>query len=526
MMYSENYGAYGIIKKNCDSTPDKEAIIIEGDRATFHSLVSSAEYIASGLCELGIRQGDRVGILLPNSMNWVHSFCGILRLGAVPMPFDPQLGEYEMKVLFNHVGLRALVLTPQYRGVDHLSAVRKLRPLLPDLREIIVDGECVEDHCQLPFSTLLFTDTSVLEKVRVQVNPEDTNLLVCTTGSTGMPKVVDFSYAYTETVYRERAEFYRFDSDDIFLIGMPLYHAAGFNSGFTCLAAGGKVLYKEEFSPVDYLQTIATEKVTKVKLTPTLAKILLSTPNLGQYDLSSLQDCIFAGEYLSDDLAYRFRDELHVRVTNNLGMTEVGPYLTWDSVRDSGVSPSYFSPPPGYEIKILNRAGERCKVSEAGTMWVRGPMMKGYYQSEELTREIIDEDGWLNTGDMGCLCTDGRIALRGRKKRIIKRGANLVYPEEVETFLRTHPDIVAVAVVGEAIEIYGEKIVAYIQPKSDAKMTAGDLLDYCRGQISAYKIPDEFRIVSEIPIRVGKVVAGALRPSNEKDVLYSVKTEF
>ncbi len=513
MIYSENNGWYGAWRRNYDVTPDKEAAIIGENRATFREVIERGEHIAAGLYDIGVRQGDRVGILLPNSMNLIYSMCGAFRLGAIPVPFDPQLGEYEMKVLFNHIGIRVVILAPQIGGAKHLASVRKIRPMLYDLRKIVVDGECVEDHYQLSFDTLLSADTSMLKKLRVQVGPEDTNFLACTSGSTGMPKVVDIPYSEWEiSAEAKLAEsYYGFNSDDTFLLGMPMYHFGGFTLGNMCLTAGGKVIYKERFSPVDFLETVATEKVTMLLLTPTLATILLSTPNFQQYDISSLRKIMFAGEYLPDDLAYRLRDEYHLSVINLLGMTEVGGHLIWHSDRDIDVSPNVYVLSPSHEIKIINEEGNPCEIGEDGVILIRGPVMKGYYRSEELTRQVMDDEGWINTGDMGSMCPDGRIRFRGREKNIVKRGANLVYPEDIAAFLRTHPDIEVVAVVGEPTEVYGEKIVAYIQPRAGAQITRGDVLEYCRGQISAYKIPDEVNIVSEIPIKYGKIATRKLR---------------
>lgn len=510
-------GIIGILFRNYRKDPNRTVIKIGDNSITYEELIRKGTCIASGLYEMGIRKGDRVGLLIPNSVNWYIFMFGILRLGAVVVPFDPQMGEYEIKYLFDRVGIRTVLVPEKYRGLYHHKILYGLKESLPDLKKVIVDGNCVEDDFHMSFNTLLNCNCKNIPNLIL--SREDSNIFFCTTGSTGNPKIVDIPCRIVNDNMEKNAQRWGFVEGDKFFLSMPLYHAAGFGWGLSSLSAGGSIYYEENFSPTIYLNKIQSEHLSKMLLTPTIAKILLTHPKFKDFDISSMKQLVFTGEYLSDELSLKFVNEFNMRIVNALGMTETFVYLDWDSIRDSGISANNLGTIPGIDVRIVDEDGNEVKNGETGLINIKNSVMKGYFRLEEVTKDTIDKDGWLNSGDLAVIGDDRRVKFIGRKKRVIKRGGNLVSPEEIEQFLRTHSQCAAVIVDSEPDSVIGEKIIAYIQPAEGKKLVKEDIISFCKGKISAYKIPDEIYFINEVPKTVGKVNPTLLKKLKENNEL-------
>jgi fatty-acyl-CoA synthase len=300
-----------------------------------------------------------------------------------------------------------------------------------------------------------------------------------------------------------------FCSTDVMLLGMPLYHQGGFGMGLQMALSGGTVLYQPQFDPVLFLNLIEQHKVTVIQLTATLAKILLTVPNFDSYDISSVRIAYFAGEKLPVEIAKEFFEHRGIRVINVIGSTETATMVIWDSLYDTAVDVNDFLALMFTDFKVMNENLTETNEGETGLIFVNtDALLQCYYSNkDETVRKIIviDNKRWFNTGDLGIRLADNRVRFIGRAKRIIKRGANLVCPEENESFLLTHPQIAAVAVTGESHELFGEMIVAYIQPKAGCMLDRGDIVSFCHGKLAAYKIPDKVNIVDVIPHDIGKI---------------------
>ncbi|MBN2441459.1 MAG: acyl--CoA ligase [Spirochaetales bacterium] len=508
-MLNDYLGLNDIIETWAKNTPDKEAAVIEGKKITFSQLKCIAEKIATCLYSIGIRHKDRVGIIFPNSIMWYSCFWGIIRLGAIPVPFSPQLGEYEMIELFNTTGIRACFTCIEFRGNEHLKKIEKHLHNFIDLKMVIVDGLCNETNEIVPFSKFISRYSETMHDYKVDLLPDDPLMMVCTSGTTGKPKIIMVEHAGFLKSAQDMSNYLGFTHDEIMLLGMPLYHQGGFGMGLQSLIKGGKVIFQEKFTPEAFLSLISEEKVTVIQLSATLAKILLSVPDFESYDLSTLKMCYFAGELLPDELAAVFYDKLGKRVINLIGSSETASMQVWDSKTDREFPVNDFKPLPFTEVKVLNDHGNNCMIGEIGVINVfTDAILKKYYKNEQETNrriKIIEGKKWFDTGDLGMVLPKNRVRFTGRQKRIIKRGSNLIYPEEIESFLLTHPDIEAIAVIGKEDKIIGEKTVAYIQLKDNAKINHGDLLKYCKGKLSTYKIPDRFVITVDIPKDIGKI---------------------
>ncbi len=518
MQFDQSKGIFRILWENYKSTPDKTAINVLDNSITYAELFEKGERVASRLYELGVRSQDRVGLMTQNSINWYVLLCATVRLGAIPTPFDPQMGEHEIRYLFDIIGVRTVLVEPQFRTLKHVEILKSLSANLYDLNTVIVDSDIEEEGQIKPFTWLLQGDASLqMQHIYPAKQLTDSNVFFHTTGSTGNPKVVDFPCSIVENNIVKNAVRWGFHENDKFLLTMPMYHCAGFGWGLSCLSRGGELFYDKTFSPTQFLETIEKEKITKVLTTPTLAKIVLTHPRFNEYDISSLECLIFTGEYLSKELVARFTDNFNMKVINALGMTEAFVFLDWHSDNDSMHEPVAFGTIGDIGIKIINEAGELCQPGQTGTIRIGNSVMKGYFRLPDITRKTIDGDGWLNSGDLAEYTDDNRIKFMGRLKRVIKRGGNLVAPEEIEQFLRTHESCMGVIVDSEPDAIMGEKIIAYYQAAPGNKISQNDILMFCKGKISSYKIPDEVCFVDEIPKTVGKAnpkLLKELKPHN------------
>lgn len=510
-----SYGLLGILYRGYLNNPDQIVIQVGENALSYKELIEQGECCATALYERGVRKNDRVGIMTVNSTNWYIFMYAIVRLGAVVVPFDPQLGQYEINYLFDKVGIRMVLVAPSYRGLKHPEMLAALKDSLLDLKEVIVDGDYVENDFFEMFEAL--KQTQRVELPTFELNEEDTNIFICTTGSTGNPKIVDLPCKIYNYNNAQNAKTFGFEAGAKLYLTMPLYHAAGFGWGISCLSQGGTLYYDEAFQPTKLLKTLQNEAITKMLITPTLMRILLSHPKWAQYNTDTLDQIIFTGEKLDDMTMDKLLAKQNIRIINAMGMSEAFVFLIWDSKTDRLVPNNQFSAVPGIIIKLVDANGRECNEGEEGTIVIKNTfkdaIMKGYFRLPEVTKETLIGDGWLNTGDIGIRINGDKLAFLGRKKRVIKRGGNLISPEEIEDFLRTHPLIEAIVIDHEEDPIIGEKIIAYVQAVPDAELTKDVLLTYCKGNISAYKIPDEFYFIDEIPKTSGKTNLTQLKKS-------------
>ncbi|MBN1887127.1 MAG: acyl--CoA ligase [Thermoflexales bacterium] len=506
---------YTVFQRYAGETPEKTLMVVEDEAIRYGEFAAETEIIAKALLALGVAPGDKVGLILPNSGLWYKIYWAAVRIGALPVPFDPQIGEWEMARLLGLTGVTVCFAATRYRQNAILENLLSARRQAPALAHVVVidapaDGEL------LSFDQFIFLAHNAPSQVPIcPVDETSVLMLACTSGSTGNPKVIVVPHRGFGQSQQDMADVLDFGRDDVMLLGMPLYHQGGFGMGLQMVLNGGTVFYQPTFEPVKFLKLIERHKVSVLQLTATLAKVILSVPDFEQYDLSSVRLAYFAGEVLPMDVARVFFEKLGIRVVNIIGSTETTTMVIWDSLCDAGVDVNNFRPLPFTAVKILDEAYREVDAGEVGTLFIHtdGLLLEYYKNEAETAQRLRGWDGlkWFDTGDLCQRCPDGRVRFVGRVKRAIKRGANLIYPEEIESFLLTHPDIEAVAVSGQSHELIGEMVVAHIQPRQGRAFTRRDLIQFCQGQLAAYKIPDKIVVVESLPKDIGKVQFKYLR---------------
>lgn len=471
---------------------------------------------SGALQNCGVGEGDFVALISPNCLNWCFAFWAIVNLGATPVPLDPQIGAWELGNLVALIQFKLCISVTRFRSADVMSNLLHAVKSLDSSPALI----CLDGHVDgtMDCQTLL-RDATPLALATRNVAPTDWLMLAATSGTTGNPKVIVVPHLGFLQAQCDMASALEFAPSDRILLGMPLYHQGGFGMGLQALVSGAEAQYEAGFEPERFLQAMQDHRVTVVQLSPTLAKLLLSHPRFDDFDLSELTLVYFAGEVLPDSVAAQFWRDRRTRVVNVIGSSETATMVMWDSARDSARSASEYCALPFTRIRVGNVTAAPSSVTEPGTLWVSTDALLVQYfgNTTETARRIVDVDAvrWFDTEDLVQPLSDGYIRFIGRVKRVIKRGPNLVHPEEVEAFLLTNPHIAAVAVTGEAHELFTESIVAWVQPAPHVVVERGDLMEFCRGNIAAYKIPDRFIVVEQLPIGVGKVAYKAIRTGQE-----------
>ena len=518
---SKNFFDY--YSKYAQETPDKVLLRIDENTITYSEFMEKTALFGSALKKLGIGENDKVGLVMPNSIEWFIAFWSAVRIGAQPVPMDPQSGSLELSRLIPATTVKVIFAFEKYKANSILGAVSALVPEKISLTKVI----CFADENALPKDDCYITADKFVaeygEKECEIFQPEylHTMSLACTSGSTGTPKILSVPSGGFLSTQKDMGDYLEFTSDDVMMLGMTLYHQGGFGMGQQMALKGGTMMYQPQFNPVEFLETVQKYKVNVIQLTSTLAKVLLSTPDFDKYDLSSVRACYFAGEVLPKEIADIFVEKLGIRVINVIGSSETCTMVVWDSARDAGTDPSDFRKLSFTDVRVIDAQHNDVAEGEIGELCVyTDGVITDYFGNPELSAEKIltDDQGrrWFCTGDLVNKLPNGIVRFAGRSKRIIKRGGNLVHAEEVEACLLTHPKIAAAAVTDEPHPVIGQQIVAYIQPKGDEKVTRGELARYFDGKLSAYKVPDKVVLVEEIPKDIGKIQFKYLRKKEYK----------
>ncbi|MGL1934136.1 MAG: acyl--CoA ligase [Fibrobacterales bacterium] len=500
--------------------PFGDAITVDGRSHTRGELSCEIVRVADALSRQGIGSGDQVMLILPNAIEWYTTYWALITLDALPVPLNPQIGKWELEGLLKTLSITLVIACVKFRNINHLANLTTLSESVTDIKTFVfldADSTLPENKRVLWYSDMMNVETTLSPST--QNVQSDTLMLASTSGSTSNPKIITVTQ---EGFYKSQTDMARYldlNSSDVMLMGMPLFHLGGFGMGLQNSLMGGSVIYLSSFDPVTMLKTIQEKRVTVLQLSSTLAKILLSVPNFESYDISSLRLCYFAGEVLPNEIARRFVDDIGIRVVNIIGSTETATMLVWDSEVDGAVDCNIYRTLPFTQVKLCDDNDNIVPHGEIGMIHIHtdGILHNYHNNSAETERALYENDStrWFRTGDLGQYDETGRVAFLGRKKRALKRGANLIFPEDIEAFLLTHNDIVAVAITVEPHDLLGEMIKAHVQPREGCVLSGGKLRRYCSGNLSSYKIPDEFIITRELPKEIGKIQYKSIREHKE-----------
>jgi len=508
------------------SHPQREALVCEAARVTYHELGRRVNALAAGLHQLGLRKGERVAVVLPNSAEFVYCFFGIGRAGGVMVPINPLNTRREIQYILNDAEAVAAIIGPNAWGNSLPAMIQGLRDELPHLRHVIVASDAGPEGTR-PLANILLPDAPPLPS---RSEPADLFGLMYTSGTTGLPKAVMHTHrtmvapvmasdrlrralfeqpslrtaaTVTRLATRYGARFLRWAGKPQTILNPSPFHAlAGYGSITTTLLFGYRLVSLERFHPVRLLELIERERVNVISAAPTMYALLLEVPDFHRYDTSSVLYCAMGAAPCPPELVRRVRERFGCPVIISFGTTEAGGSGSITGIGDPDdlqvetVGRAY----PGVEVRIVDHQRQELPRGETGEVALRTPgAMKGYYKAPEATAEVVDAEGWYYTGDLGTMDEKGYIRIVGRKKELIIRGGQNVFPAEIERHLLTHPAVQSAAVVGVPADREGEAVWAYVVPRAGMTLTEAEVLEHCRGEIAAYKVPSAVRVVHELP---------------------------
>jgi fatty-acyl-CoA synthase len=392
---------------------------------------------------------------------------------------------------------------------------------LPHLKHVIVLDDAADRKAPVPPRTQRFADFvraagpaqhARLAGLSAALDPDDAINIQFTSGTTGAPKGATLSHFNIVNNARFTAKAMAFGPDDRLCIPVPLYHCFGMVLGvLACVVFPG-----EGFDAKATLDAVERHRCTGLHGVPTMFVSLLADKDLAERDMTSLRTGIMAGAPCPIEVMRRVVRELHLpEITIAYGMTETSPISFQSSVGDplerrvTTVGRIH----PHVEVKIVDAEGRIVPVGQQGELRTRGySVMRGYWEDEARTREVLDDAGWMHTGDLATIDADGYCNIVGRVKDMLIRGGENVYPREVEEFLFRHPKVAAVQVFGVPDARYGEELCAWIITKPGQACTEDEIRAFCRDQIAHYKVPRYIRFVNEMPMTItGKVQKFVLR---------------
>ncbi|ORA62957.1 AMP-binding protein [Mycobacteroides franklinii] len=492
---------------------DVDALVdVSGDRRwTYRELDAEINRVARGLMALDVAAGDRVGIWAPNCTEWVLVQYATAKIGAILVTINPAYRTHELAYALNQSGVRTLVCATAFKSSDYVAMVRQVRPDVLALRDVVFIG--TSDWTDLVTGADRVSGDALRSRMSQLSNTDPINIQY-TSGTTGYPKgatlshrnVLNNGYFVTESIHLK--------AGDRLCIPVPFYHCFGMVMGnLGCTTHGATIVMPAPgFDPARTLDAIERERCIGVYGVPTMFIAMFADPEFARRDLSSLQTGIMAGSVCPVEVMKRCIDEMHMAgVAIAYGMTETSP-VSCQTLFDDDLdrrTATVGRVHPHVEVKIVDPGtGETVERGHSGELCTRGySVMLGYWNDEEHTREVLDADGWMHTGDLAVMREDGYCAIIGRIKDMVIRGGENIYPREIEEFLLTHPDIEDVQVVGVPDEKYGEELCAWVRTRTDrVVLDAVAIRAFASGRLAHYKIPRYVHVVDSFPTTVtGKV---------------------
>ncbi|WP_051163744.1 AMP-binding protein [Nocardia brevicatena] len=492
---------------------DREALVevATGRRWTWNQLDDEVNAVARGLLGLGVAPGDRVGIWAPNCAEWTITQFATAKIGAVLVNINPAYRLHEYAYVANRSGLRLLLAATTFKGSEYRSMIEQTREQTPAL-ECVVFLDTSDWDELLAAGRHLASDR--LTERALDLMPDDPINIQYTSGTTGFPKgatlshrnILNNGYFTTETI--------GFTEADRLCIPVPFYHCFGMVMGnLGCVTHGSTmVIPAPGFDPQTTLRAIRDERCTAVYGVPTMFIAMLGVTDFDSYDLSSLRTGIMAGSPCPVEVMKRCVGDMHMeQISICYGMTETSPVSTQTHADDTleRRTTTIGTVHPHVEVKIIDPAtGAAVGRGTPGEFCTRGySVMLGYWNDPAKTAEVIDDEGWMHTGDLAVMRDDGYCLIVGRIKDMVIRGGENIYPREIEEFFYTHPDIDDVQVVGVPDRKYGEELCAWIRlHPSAAGIDAEALREFAKGKLAHYKVPRYVLTVDEFPMTVtGKV---------------------
>ena len=481
---------------------------------TYAELADRSNRLANALAERGVRAGDRIAVMDVNTPMHFEAYFAAARLDAIYVPLNFRGHGEEVGYPLRHAAPKVIAAGERYVSlIDGLDASAEL---------LLTNGSGSQGWDSLD---ALIHDADPDEMFFPEQPPEETAVLLFTAGTTGLPKAVMLSHASFTSFMLTSMDPPDPDTEESTILTLPLYHVAGLQAALAGVFGGRTIILQHQFEPHEWMALVQKHRVERALIVPTMLKQLLDHPEFDRHDLSSLRVVTYGGASMPPSLIERALPLLPgVQFINAFGQTETGSTIAMVPPEDHVLSgppelvekrrkrlSSIGRPLPDVEVRIVQEDGQDLPLGETGEIVARGPrLMRGYWGQPDATADTV-HDGWLYTGDLGYQDEDGYIYLSGRAKDFIKRGGEMVAPEEVEHILHACPGVEECAVIGLPDETWGERVVAVVVSTPGMELPEESLLDACQG-LARFKRPEQVIFVGELPRNsLGKVLKNHLR---------------
>ncbi|HNI36721.1 MAG TPA: FadD3 family acyl-CoA ligase, partial [Pseudomonadales bacterium] len=486
-------------------------------RLSYAQLEAERVRAAKAFIAAGIQHGDRIAVWAPNIAEWIIAAIGLQSLGAILVPVNTRMKGAEAGYVLRASNAKLLLTVSGFLGFDYPAMLAN--ETLPDLQNII----CLRGESEQSISWQAFlaagsnvSDADVAARIAT-VKPSDISDLIFTSGTTGNPKGVKTSHGQNIKVFAVWSELARLDEHDRYLIVNPFFHSFGYKAGWlACLIRGAAMLPMAVFDAKEILVRIGSDKISVLPGPPTLYQTILAFPDLKNYDISNLRLAVTGAAAIPVSLIHQMRNELGFKtVLTAYGLTESCGMVTMCRDGDAAeiIATTSGRAIPDVEVRCVNEQNQEVPRGEAGEIIVRGyNVMQGYFNNDEETAKTIDKDGWMHTGDIGVMDTNGYLKITDRMKDMFIVGGFNCYPAEIENMLATCEGVAQSAVIGIPDERMGEVAMAYIVPKTSSDITAEKVIAWCKQNMANYKVPRRVEIIDAFPLNAtGKVMKFVLR---------------
>jgi len=520
-----------VLSESMARFPNGEALVVchEGVRLNYETLYNKVQQTAKGLLAMGVGKGDRVGIWAFNCEEWVLTQFATAAIGAILVNINPSYGTRELAYALKQSGTHTLVFHSHFRHSSYVAMLEEIcsdvalckqgwlrSRSFPKLKRLVFLGD-QKKHDWLLWRELSLLAESVSDETlaarKADLTFEDAINIQYTSGTTGFPKGVVLTHHNLVNNALFIGNSMNLSHRDRICIPVPFYHCFGMVLGnLTAVLAGATmVIPSATFDAARVLTAVEQEQCTALYGVPSMFIAELDHPEFSRFRLDTLRTGIMAGSPCPIEVMKKVVEKMHCRdITIAYGQTESSPVITQTCIEDSIERrvTTVGQALPHTEVKIVDPlSGRTVPRGQPGELCSRGYLiMKGYYRNAKATREAIDSDGWLHTGDLAVMNADGYVNITGRARDMIIRGGENIYPREIEEFLYTHPKISDAQVIGVPDRQFGEEVMAWVRLKEGEAATVEELKAFCKGKIAHYKVPRFFKFVTEYPMTVsGKV---------------------
>jgi non-ribosomal peptide synthetase component E (peptide arylation enzyme) len=503
---------HSILARRAAAHPDRVAVIDHRARVTYDQLLRRVDDVAAGLHDLGVGAGDVVTIQLPNWAEFAYVFFACERVGAVANQIGPDYRSREVEYILRFSESRAYVCPASFRGFDYVAMIDELRPRLPELRSVCVLGGG-GGAGTVRLDDLIDGKRRAAGFRPVQMGANDVMRMAFTSGTTGNPKGVTHSFNTTLPAARILNDAMGVTERDVLLAYLPVGLNWGYLTLLQALMVGARVVLLDRFGARAALQLIERERVTFIPSAPASLIAMLNDPELSRFDLRSLRVVITGGASCPVETIRAYRQEIPGHLIELYGMLETG-FHTFTRLTDDpeAVTGTIGRAAEGMGLRLIDADGRDVPPGAEGEIAAEGPSVHlGYHDNPAANAELFTPDGWFRTGDLGQLDASGNVRIVGRLKEMINRGGKKFFPREIEEILYTHPKILHAAIVGVPDPRLGERNCLCVIPRAGASFSLEEAVDFLRGDVATYKLPEELEVFAEFPFTpTGKIQRHAL----------------